>query len=283
MIVLEHIHEMQKWSEEQRLHRRRIVLVPTMGFLHQGHLSLIREGRKSGDRLVVSVFVNPTQFGPCEDIASYPSDFERDRGLLEREEVDIIFRPSSRAVYPEGYQTAVEVERLGRTLCGAYRPGHFRGVAVVVLKLFNIVQPHVAVFGLKDYQQFVIVSRLIKDLNLKIDMVAVPIVRDPDGLAVSSRNCYLTQVEREAALCLQRALGRAENWVRQGERDGRKITNLVTAEIASEPLARVEYVQFCDLKSLEVIEILHDEALLALAVWFGKARLIDNIILKAEM
>ena len=254
-----------------------------MGFLHQGHLSLIREGRKSGDRLVVSVFVNPTQFGPCEDIASYPSNFERDRILLEREEVDIIFHPSAGTVYPEGYQTAVEVERLGRTLCGAYRPGHFRGVAVVVLKLFNIVQPHVAVFGLKDYQQFVIVSRLIEDLNLNIDMVAVPIVRDPDGLAVSSRNYYLTQEERKAALCLQRALGRAENWVRQGERDGTKITNQVIAEITSEPLARVEYVQLCDLKSLEVIESLHDEALLALAVWFGKARLIDNIILKAEM
>ena len=274
---------MQKWSEEQRLQRRRIVLVPTMGFLHQGHLSLIREGRKRGDRLVVSVFVNPTQFGPCEDIASYPSDFERDRGLLEREEVDIIFHPSAGTIYPEGYQTAVEVERLGRTLCGAYRPGHFRGVGVVVLKLFNIVQPHVAVFGLKDYQQFVIVSRLIEDLNLNIDMVGVPIVRDPDGLAVSSRNSYLTQVERKAALCLQRALVTAENWVGQGERDGRRITDLVTGEIASEPLARVEYVQLCDLKSLEVIEGLRDEALLAMAVWFGKARLIDNIILKAEM
>ncbi len=280
--MVEHIREMQKWSEEQRLQGRRIVLVPTMGFLHQGHLSLIREGRKRGDRLVVSVFVNPTQFGPCEDIASYPNDFERDRGLLEREKVDIIFHPSSGTVYPEGYQTAVEVEMLGRTLCGAYRPGHFRGVAVVVLKLFNIVQPHVAVFGLKDYQQFVIVSRLIEDLNLNINMVAVPIVRDPDGLAVSSRNYYLTQEERKAALCLQRALGRAENWVRQGERDGTKITNQVIAEITSEPLARVEYVQLCDLKSLEVIESLHDEALLALAVLFGKARLIDNIILKAE-
>ncbi|MFQ5918351.1 MAG: pantoate--beta-alanine ligase [Candidatus Binatia bacterium] len=281
MLVLEHIREMQNWSEGQRLQGKRIVLVPTMGFLHQGHLGLVREGRKRGDRLVASIFVNPTQFGPQEDFASYPSDFERDRGLLEREGVDILFHPASGMIYPEGFQTSVEVERLGRFLCGPYRPGHFRGVATVVVKLFNIVSPHVAVFGLKDYQQFLIVRRLVEDLNLAVEIVGIPIVREEDGLAVSSRNHYLTQEGRKAALCLRRGLKRAEELVREGERDGVRITNVVAAEIAREPLARVEYVQLCDPKSLEATETIQGEALLALAVWVEKGRLIDNTILKA--
>ncbi len=281
MLVLEHIREMQNWSGEQRLQGKRIVLVPTMGFLHQGHLGLIREGRKRGGLLVVSIFVNPTQFGPHEDLASYPNDFERDRGLLEREGVDILFHPASVMIYPEGFQTSVEVERLGRFLCGPYRPGHFCGVATVVVKLFNIVSPHVAVFGLKDYQQFLIVRRLVEDLNLAVEIVGVPIVREEDGLAVSSRNHYLTQEGRKAALCLQRGLKRAEELVREGERDGVRITNVVATEIAREPLARVDYVQLCDPKSLEATETIHGEALLALAVWIEKGRLIDNIILKA--
>ena len=272
---------MQKWSGVQRLQGKRLVLVPTMGFLHQGHLGLIREGRKRGDLLVVSIFVNPTQFGPHEDLASYPNDFERDRGLLEKEGVDALFHPAAEMIYPEGFQTSVEVGRLGRFLCGPHRPGHFRGVATVVVKLFNIVSPHVAVFGLKDYQQFLIVRRVVEDLNLEVEIVGVPIVRDEGGLAASSRNTYLTREGRKAALCLQRSLRRAEGLVREGERDGVKITQRVIAEIAREPLARVEYVQLCKPESLEATGTIHGEALLALAVWIDKSRLIDNTVLKA--
>ena len=281
MLIVEHIREMQKWSGVQRLQGKRLVLVPTMGFLHQGHLGLIREGRKRGDLLVVSIFVNPTQFGPHEDLASYPNDFERDRGLLEKEGVDALFHPAAEMIYPEGFQTSVEVGRLGRFLCGPHRPGHFRGVATVVVKLFNIVSPHVAVFGLKDYQQFLIVRRVVEDLNLEVEIVGVPIVRDEGGLAASSRNTYLTREGRKAALCLQRSLRRAEGLVREGERDGVKITQRVIAEIAREPLARVEYVQLCDPESLEATGTIHGETLLALAVWIDKSRLIDNTVLKA--
>lgn len=281
MRIIESIREMQDWSEEERLQGKCVVLVPTMGFLHEGHLSLVREGRKRGDRLVVSIFVNPTQFAPHEDLSAYPRDLARDERLLEREGVDVLFHPSAEAMYPERYQTAVDVEGLSRFLCGPHRPGHFRGVATVVVKLFNVVRPHVAVFGLKDYQQLLIVRRLVKDLNLNIEIMACPIVREEDGLAVSSRNYYLTQEERKAASCLQRALRRAEDLVRRGERAGRKIIREVTVEIASEPLAQVEYVRLCDPDSLEAIESLESEALLALAVWIGKARLIDNRVLRA--
>ncbi|MFQ5851345.1 MAG: pantoate--beta-alanine ligase [Candidatus Binatia bacterium] len=280
MRVIEDIREMRDWSEEQRLQGKRIVLVPTMGYLHEGHLSLVRDGRRRGDRLVVSIFVNPAQFAPDEDFARYPRDIERDRRLLEREGVHILFQPSPEAIYPGGYQTYVDVERLSRDLCGIYRPGHFRGVATVVVKLFNIVCPHVAVFGLKDYQQFLIVRRLAEDLNFDIEVVGCPTVRDRDGLALSSRNEYLTQKEREAALCLQRALRRGEDLVRQGERAAGRIVREVTAEIASEPLARIEYVRLCDPESLEVVETMRQEALLALAVRIGKARLIDDTILR---
>ncbi len=280
MLVVEQIREMQQWSGVQRLQGKRLVLVPTMGFLHQGHLGLIREGRKRGDLLVVTIFVNPTQFGPHEDLAGYPNDFERDRSLLEKEGVDALFHPAAGKIYPAGFQTFVEVGRLGRYLCGPHRPGHLRGVATVVVKLFNIVSPHVAVFGLKDYQQFLIVRRLVEDLNLDVEIVGVPIVREEDGLAVSSRNTYLTREGRKAALCLQRGLRRAEGLVQEGERDGAKITQQVIAEISCEPLARVEYVQLCDPESLEAVETINGKTLLALAVWIDKSRLIDNTVLK---
>ncbi len=272
---------MREWSEEQRLQEKRITLVPTMGFLHEGHLELVREGRRKGDLLVVSIFVNPTQFGPKEDFNTYPRDFERDGKLLAGEQVDVLFHPSESEMYPEGYQTGVEVDRLSRYLCGAERPGHFRGVCTVVVKLFSIVHPHVAVFGLKDYQQFLIVRRMVEDLNLDVEVVGIPTVRERDGLAMSSRNHYLSETERAAALCLRRALGRAEDLVRQGERNGQGILREVTAEIAKEPLARIEYVQLCDPENLQALETIQDTALLALAVRIGAARLIDHSVLRA--
>jgi len=275
------IQEMRDWSEEQRIQKKRIALVPTMGFLHEGHLELVREGRRRGDLLVVSIFVNPTQFAPNEDFNNYPRDFEQDRQILAGEDVDILFHPSESEMYPAGYQTNVEVDQLSRFLCGAERPGHFRGVATVLVKLFNIVRPHVAVFGKKDYQQFLVVRRLVEDLNFDVEVVGFPTVREDDGLAISSRNHYLSEQERTAALCLRRALGRAEALVQQGERDGKGILQEVKAEIANEPLARLEYVQLCDPENLEAIETIQDKALLALSVRIGKARLIDHSLLRA--
>lgn len=271
---------MQRWSEAERRAGKRIALVPTMGFLHDGHLRLLREGKKRGDRLVVSLFVNPIQFGPQEDYRVYPRDFERDRALLEEERVDVLFHPAPEEMYPAGYRTHVEVEGLCQRLCGAFRPGHFRGVATVVAKLLNIVRPHVAIFGAKDYQQLQVIRRMAEDLNFDVEIVGHPTVRDKDGLAMSSRNTYLSQEERKAALSLYRSLTKAESLVRQGEKEGKRIIEAVTAEIDQEPLARVEYVRLCHPDSLEEVERVQGEALLALAVWIGKARLIDNTILR---
>jgi pantoate--beta-alanine ligase len=280
MRIIELISEMQYWSEAERRDGRRIVLVPTMGFLHDAHLSLARDGKKRGDRVVVSIFVNPAQFSPNEDFAAYPRDFERDRGLLESEHADVLFYPSVREIYPEGYQTHVDVDNLSALLCGAHRPGHFQGVATVVAKLFNIVRPHVAIFGEKDYQQLQLVRRLVRDLNFDIEIIGHPIVREADGLAMSSRNIYLSPEERQASLCLSRALVRAACIVRRGETKGRVITEAVRAGIEKEPLARVEYVTLCDSATLEPVEEIQESALLALAVRIGKTRLIDNQILK---
>jgi pantoate--beta-alanine ligase len=280
MQIIEHIREMQRWSEIQRQRGERIVFVPTMGFLHDAHLSLVRDGKKRGDRVVVSIFVNPAQFSPNEDFAAYPRDFERDRGLLEREHADILFHSSVREIYPEGYQTHVDVDKLGVLLCGAHRPGHFQGVATVVAKLFNIVRPHVAIFGEKDYQQLQLVRRLTRDLNFDIEIVGHPIVREADGLAMSSRNIYLSPEERQAALCLSRSLSRAACMVQRGETRGQVITDAVRAGIEKEPLVRMEYVSLCDSATLEPVEEIEESALLALAVRIGKTRLIDNQILK---
>jgi pantoate--beta-alanine ligase len=280
MQIIERIEEMSNWSEAWRRDGRRIVLVPTMGFLHEGHLSLVRNGRKRGERLVVSIFVNPAQFAPKEDFAGYPRDFERDRRLLENEAVDILFHPAVEEIYPQGYQTYVSVEELGGFLCAAQRPGHFRGVATVVAKLFNIVRPDIAVFGEKDYQQLQIIRRLVRDLNLAIEIVGHPTVRDADGLALSSRNIYLNFEERQAALCLSRALRQANCLVKKGQIAGVAIVQAARSEIDREPLAKVEYVRLCDPVTLEDLEQIRDSALLALAARIGKARLIDNAMLK---
>jgi pantoate--beta-alanine ligase len=272
---------MQRWSEDQRRAGGRIAFVPTMGFLHEAHLQLVREGKKRGDRVVVSIFINPTQFSPNEDFAGYPRDLERDRRLLEKENVDVLFHPSVREIYPEGYQTHVAVDQLSTLLCGAHRPGHFQGVATVVAKLFNIVRPHVAVFGEKDYQQLQVIRRLVRDLNYDIEIVGYPIVRQRDGLALSSRNAYLNTEERQAALCLSRSLSRAVSLVRRGEARAQVITQAVRAEIEKQPVAKVEYVSLCDPGSLKDVDQVRGAAVLALAVRVGKARLIDNVMLKS--
>jgi pantoate--beta-alanine ligase len=280
MRLIESISDIQTWADTERRAGRRIVLVPTMGALHEGHLSLAREGKKRGDRLVVSLFVNPAQFGPNEDLAAYPRDFDRDRALVEKEKADILFHPSSAEVYPDGFQTYIEVEKLGPLLCGEFRPGHFRGVATVVAKLFNIARPHAAIFGMKDYQQLQIIRRMAKDLNLDVEVVGCPIVRDKDGLALSSRNAYLNQEERAAALSLSRSLKLAESLAAGGERESARIVAATCAEIEREPLARIEYVRVCHPETLEEIAAVEGEALLALAVRVGKTRLIDNTVLK---
>jgi len=280
MQIIEPISDMRQWSERQRRGRQRIVLVPTMGFLHEGHLCLVREARLRGDVVVASIFVNPAQFGPGEDFATYPRDFERDRRMLEAENIDVLFHPSVAQIYPAGAQTFVDVEKLSLPLCGSVRPGHFRGVATVVAKLFNIVQPHLAIFGEKDYQQLQVIHRMVRDLSMDVEIVGHPIVREADGLAMSSRNAYLTLAERQAALCLSRALCKAERLVRRGEMTAAKLVDRVRVEINNEPLAAIEYVKLCHAETLDEVDDVGEPALLALAVRIGKARLIDNRVLK---
>jgi pantoate--beta-alanine ligase len=279
MLIIEEISAMRQWSESERRLGRRVVLVPTMGFLHEGHLSLVREAKRCGDRVVVSIFVNPTQFGPGEDFVAYPRDFARDRALLDKELVDVVFHPTLEEMYPDGSQTYVEVEPLGLLLCGAARSGHFRGVATIVAKLLNIVQPRAAIFGEKDYQQLQLIRRMVRDLNLEVEIIGHPIVREPDGLAMSSRNAYLTPPERQAAVCLSRSLCKAERLVRRGENSVPAIIRLVRSELDKEPLAGVEYVELRDADTLAAIDRIERAAVLALAVQIGKARLIDNRVL----
>lgn len=279
MRIIRNIKEMADWSQAERQQGRRIAFVPTMGALHEGHLSLVRDAKTRGDRVVVSIFVNPRQFAPAEDFAAYPRNFVRDSGLLEAEAVDVLFHPAAEDVYPPDSQTNVEVDGLGKLLCGAQRPGHFKGVATVVTKLFNVVRPHLAVFGEKDYQQLQIIRRLVRDLFLDIEVIGHPIVRESDGVAMSSRNAYLNAEERTAARCLSRSLHRAECLVRQGEASAQAIAAAVIAELAKEPLAVVEYVTISDVETLEQVEQIRGAAVLALAVTIGKARLIDNRVL----
>ena len=270
---------MMGWSQAERHQGHRIALVPTMGALHEGHLSLVRESKSRGNRVVVSIFVNPTQFAPAEDFAAYPRNFDRDCSLLEAEGIDVLFHPAAEDIYPPGDQTHVEVKELSNILCGAQRPGHFQGVTTVVTKLFNVVRPHAAIFGEKDYQQLQIIRRLVRDLFLEVEIVGYPIVRETDGVAMSSRNAYLNVEERRAARCLSRSLRKAECLLRQGEISARTIIEAVKAELEGEPLALVEYVAVCDVESLEPLEEIRRSALLALSVTIGKARLIDNKVL----
>jgi pantoate--beta-alanine ligase len=266
-------------AAELRARGRSIGLVPTMGYLHEGHLSLVRECRKRADVTVVSIFVNPLQFGPQEDFRRYPRDPERDASLLEKEGVDILFLPADGDMYPEGYRTSVEVAGLQDKLCGRLRPGHFKGVATVVLKLFNIVRPDYAFFGQKDAQQVVVLRRMAKDLNMDVEIRALPIIREPDGLAMSSRNTYLSAEERRAAIVLSRSLEEARRTFEKGERAASLIRQRLLRAIASEPLAKMDYAEVVDPSSLEPVERIEGRALVALAVSIGKTRLIDNTIL----
>jgi len=279
MQIIETVSAMGDWSEHKWRAGERIALVPTMGFLHEGHLCLVRDAKQRADRVVVSIFVNPTQFGPGEDFAAYPRDFERDCRLLEKEQIDIVFHPALEAMYPDGAETYIEVEKLSLPLCGAMRPGHFRGVATAVAKLFNMIGPHVAIFGEKDYQQLQVIRKMVRDLSMAVEIIGHPIVREADGLAMSSRNAYLTAAERQAAVCLSRSLCKAERLLRRGESSAQSLLSLVSAELAKEPLANLEYVKLCDPETLMDLESVDRTALLALAVRFGKARLIDNRVL----
>lgn len=280
MKILRTIFEMQKLSDTLRRDGRTISFVPTMGFFHRGHLKLMEEGKRRGDTLVASIFVNPTQFGPNEDYLTYPRNLEKDQVLAEEAGVDVLFIPSPDEMYPERFQSFVNVEEVTKNLCGCSRPGYFRGVATIVLKLFNIVKPHIALFGEKDYQQLGTVKRMVIDLNLDIEIVGVPIVREDDGLAMSSRNSYLSENERNAARCLYTSLKRGrEIWI-TGVKDSRTIINEVRKIIEKEDNVAIEYVKICDLETIKDIEEIQESALLALAVKTGKTRLIDNCILQ---
>ncbi|MCK4727940.1 MAG: pantoate--beta-alanine ligase [Desulfobacterales bacterium] len=280
MRIITAIDDMQQEATRLLQTGKTIALVPTMGYLHEGHLALMREGRKHGDVLIISIFVNPTQFGPSEDFQTYPRDPDRDASLAESVGVDVVFTPEADAMYDKAYQTYVDLEMLPRYLCGLSRPGHFRGVGTVVTKLFNIVRPHVAIFGEKDYQQLVIIQRMVRDLNFDIRIIGVPIVREPDGLAMSSRNTYLSEDERRSALSLLQSLQQAQRSVAQGTRDAGQLAVAASELIRSYPYTKIDYVAVCDPETLENVSQVEGPTLMALAVWIGKTRLIDNMILK---
>ena len=253
-------------------------LVPTMGYLHEGHLSLIRRTREECEHVVVTVFVNPTQFGPKEDLSRYPRDLDRDKQLIEAY-TDLLWTPTADIMYPQGYQTWVEVEAMTRPLEGAMRPGHFRGVTTVVAKLFNAVQPHKAYFGQKDAQQAAVLRQMVRDLNFPLEVIVCPTAREPDGLAMSSRNVYLDAAQRKAATVLYRSLTAAKELYEAGERNAEAIRSKMKAVLASEPLAEPQYVSCADYDTLEELQEMTGRALLSMAVFFGKTRLIDNFVL----
>jgi pantoate--beta-alanine ligase len=279
MKICKTIEEMRSASRDTRHEGKRFGFVPTMGALHEGHLSLVRAATAKSDVVAVSIFVNPLQFGPTEDLAKYPRSFERDRELLEKEAVDILFAPQPEEMYPKGAVTYVTVEGLSEKLCGRSRPGHFRGVATVVAKLFHIVEPDLAFFGQKDAAQATIIRRMVRDLNLPVEIVVCPIIRESDGLAMSSRNVYLRPEERKAALVLNRSLTETKNRFDQGERNARKLIAAGKQVLAQEPNARLDYFEIVDPATLDPMQTLMGPALVAVAALVGNTRLIDNIIL----
>jgi pantoate--beta-alanine ligase len=274
--------DMQAVSLAWRKLGQKIAFVPTMGYFHEGHLSLMRYGRQHGDRLVVSLFVNPTQFGPSEDLDRYPRDLEKDSALAREVEVDVLYTPTAADMYPPGYQTYVTVEDLSQPMCGASRPGHFRGVATVVLKLFHQVLPHLAIFGEKDYQQLAVIKRMVADLNVPVEVLGRPIVREADGLAMSSRNSYLSPEERQSALGLFQALTRARNLASSGETKADKILAEVEQMIGQNPHTRLDYAVLVDPTTLNNVDTIRDSARLAVAAWVGGTRLIDNMLLEVN-
>jgi len=279
MKTITSIEEMQRTARSLKQEGKTIAFVPTMGYLHEGHASLLREGRRQGEILVLSIFVNPIQFGPNEDLERYPRDLERDCNLARECGVDIVFTPTAGDMYPPGFQTSITVRELALPLCGANRPGHFDGVATVVTKLFNIVMPDRAFFGCKDFQQLAIIRRMVADLSQPVRVIGLPIVREPDGLAMSSRNAYLSAEERQSALCLSRAIAAVRAGYSGGETSVQALRGLALAIIGNEPLAEIDYLDFRNAASLEPVELADDDTLLALAVRIGKTRLIDNTVL----
>ena len=280
MKLIRSVKKMQTTALALQRRGKKIAFVPTMGYLHEGHLSLMRTARRKGDVLVVSIFVNPAQFGPREDFSRYPRDLRRDLALCRRAGADVVFAPAAKSMYPEGYSVYVEETRLSRGLCGARRPGHFRGVATVVLKLFVIVQPDLAVFGLKDFQQSRVIRKMASDLNLPVTILAAPTVREKDGLAMSSRNTFLNPSKRKEALCLRRALLQARRMAQTGERDARRIRAAMRRIVEREPSARIDYLEIVDGEDLRPVRRIEPGAMAALAVFIGQTRLIDNIKLK---
>lgn len=278
MEVIKTIKEMKEFSSQARRAGKTIAFVPTMGYFHDGHLSLMREGRRRGNLLIISLFVNPTQFGPNEDFKNYPRDFERDSKMAEEVGVDVLFAPEASDMYPLNHQTIVRVEKVTQNLCGRSRPIHFQGVTTVVMMLFEIVMPHVAIFGEKDYQQLVTIQQMVRDLHLSVEVVGMPTVREVDGLAMSSRNAYLLPEERKAALSLYRSLQKAKELLRKGERKADRILHEMKGIFQSEPLVRIDYVQICDATTLQDVDRIEGDVVVALAAYLGKTRLIDNLV-----
>lgn len=276
MIVIHSVAQMQQYAREKR---GEIALVPTMGYLHEGHASLMVEARKRAKYVVASIFVNPTQFGVNEDLDSYPRDLEHDKEIAAKAGVDVIFAPTAADMYPEGYQSYLNVEEISAHLCGASRPGHFRGVTTVVAKLFNIVAPKVALFGKKDFQQLAVIRRMVQDFNFDLEIVGMPIVREADGLAMSSRNTKLSPAEREKALCLSRSIAAAKAAFRGGERSVAALQKVAAAVIEAQKSQQIDYLEFRDQDSLLPLDKADERTLLALAVRVGSVRLIDNSLL----
>ncbi len=282
MKIITSIQEMHKLSDKIRNQGNIIGFVPTMGYFHEGHLSLMRIAREKADVVVISIYVNPTQFGPGEDFKDYPRDFDRDKHLAEKNGVDIIFHPSDKEMYPKRFLTAITVDKITKVLCGISRPHHFQGVATVCAKLFNIIKPHFAVFGRKDFQQSVVIKQMVRDLNFDLEIITGRIIRESDGLAMSSRNIYLSEDERTDALFLNKSLLKAEEMVHQGERKIEILSKLIEKEISSKKNNRIDYISIIDPQTLEPLEYIRDRALIALAVFVGKTRLIDNIVIQVE-
>ena len=280
MRVIKNSQEMHDYAVKMKARGKTIGFVPTMGFLHEGHLSLVEAAGQKTDLVVVSIFVNPTQFGPSEDFRTYPRDTERDLSMLEQENTDIVFMPSAEEMYLQDFSSWVEIEKVTERLEGSCRPGHFKGVATVVAKLFNIVEPTRAYFGQKDAQQALVIKKMVADLNMNLEVIVAPTVRESDGLAMSSRNVYLNPQERQAATVLFKALTLARNLQEKGEKNADTIRQKMTALINKEPLAQIEYVSIADAETLEELAEIDKLALASLAVRFGKTRLIDNILLE---
>lgn len=279
MQVINSIAVMQRLIKKVKKENKTIGFVPTMGYLHEGHLSLLRQAGIENDFVVLSIFVNPLQFGPSEDIHSYPQNFEGDKKLAQKEKVDCIFCPRQKDIYPKNHQTFVLVEELDRYLCGLYRPGHFKGVATVVAKFFNIVSPDTAYFGQKDIQQAVIIKKMAKDLNFPLKIKILPTIREKNGLALSSRNKYLSHRQKKDAAVVYASLKKAENLIKNGEKDAGKIKDIMRGIIDRKKTARLQYIETVDMRGLKPVKKIKKKTIIAAACYFNKARLIDNLII----